>query len=45
MECAEIGKCKKWNVQECAEMEFARYSSEPNRSAGPNKRAGISKTE
>ena len=36
---------KKWNVQECAEMEFARYSSEPNRSAGPNKRAGISKTE
>lgn len=44
MECAEIGKCKKWNVEVCAEMEFARYSSEP-KSAGPNKRAGISKTE
>ena len=29
---------------ECAEMKFARYSSEPNRSAGPNKLAVIIKT-
>ena len=42
--------CRNWNKQEmqkmeCAEMEFARYSSEPNISAGPNKGRGISKTE